>query len=181
MLLRALDEAAKRELAFSKGEWPNGARRGDGGDAFRARGSDGGAVPVLHLTGPAMLGDAILDWLRGASPGAAEAPGAPASLRALRERHGGDADRPETWAAVSVAHAGGGAVVLLPFCFCRSRGCRHLGGAPWYDRVVFHHGFETSWRKTFFHNFSHDEPPPEAPLRRRHARRVDWPTDDEEL
>jgi hypothetical protein len=36
---------------------------------------------------------------------------------------------------------------------------------------------------SFFHNFSPAEPPPppDEPLRRRHARRVDWPTDDEEL
>ena len=44
-----------------------------------------------------------------------------------------------------------GPVLVLPYCFFRSRGCGHL--ARFDDAVIFHHEFETDWRPAFWHNF----------------------------
>ena len=46
------------------------------------------------------------------------------------------------------------AVVLLPYCFFRSRGCPHLHAnhSAFADRVLFHHEFDTAWRPSFWHN-----------------------------
>lgn len=43
-------------------------------------------------------------------------------------------------------------VVVLPYCFFRSRGCVHLE-ARFSDRVMFHHEFDTSWRPSYWHNY----------------------------
>ena len=43
-------------------------------------------------------------------------------------------------------------VAVLPYCFFRSRGCDHLQRRL-NDDVVFHHEFETTWRRSFWHNF----------------------------
>ena len=106
----------------------------------------GGTIPVLDLTGPAMLGDALRAYA-GAS-----------SNRALREAAGERADDASTWAratTVKMRRGGrGGNVTVLPYCFFRSRGCPHLAGA---DVVFFHHEFDTAWRPAFWHNHYSDE------------------------
>jgi len=93
----------------------------------------GGTIPVLDLTGPAMLGDALRAYA-GAS-----------SNRALREAAGERADDASTWATATTVKD----VTVLPYCYFRSRGCPHLAGA---DVVFFHHEFDTAWRPAFWHN-----------------------------
>ena len=93
----------------------------------------GGTIPVLDLTGPAMLGDALRAYA-GAS-----------SNRALREAAGERADDASTWARATTVKD----VTVLPYCYFRSRGCAHLAGA---DVVFFHHEFDTAWRPAFWHN-----------------------------
>ena len=131
--LQAALLAADRIAAFSEdAEACAGERR-----AYCA----GGTIPVLDLTGPAMLGDALRAYA-GAS-----------SNRALREAAGERADDASTWAratTVKMRRGGrGGNVTVLPYCFFRSRGCPHLAGA---DVVFFHHEFDTAWRPAFWHN-----------------------------
>jgi len=130
--LRAALLAADRIAAFSgDAEACAGERR-----AYCA----GGTIPVLDLTGPAMLGDALQAYA-----------GAP--NRALREAAGERADDASTWTratTVKMRRGGrGGNVTVLPYCFFRSRGCPHLAGA---DVVFFHHEFDTAWRPAFWHN-----------------------------
>ena len=48
--------------------------------------------------------------------------------------------------------AGPAAVLVLPYCFFRSRGCPHLL-ARFRDRVAFHHEFDTDWRQAWWHNY----------------------------
>ena len=98
----------------------------------------GGTIPVLDLTGPAMLGDALRAYA-GAS-----------SNRALREAAGERADDASTWATATTVKD----VTVLPYCYFRSRGCPHLAGA---DVVFFHHEFDTAWRPAFWHNHYSDE------------------------
>ena len=98
----------------------------------------GGTIPVLDLTGPAMLGDALSAYA-GAS-----------SNRALREAAGERADDASTWARATTVKD----VTVLPYCYFRSRGCPHLAGA---DVVFFHHEFDTAWRPAFWHNHYSDE------------------------
>ena len=136
--LRAALLAADRIAAFSgDAEACAGERR-----AYCA----GGTIPVLDLTGPAMLGDALQAYA-GAS-----------SNRALREAAGERADDASTWTratTVKMRRGGrGGNVTVLPYCFFRSRGCPHLAGA---DVVFFHHEFDTAWRPAFWHNHYSDE------------------------
>ena len=45
-----------------------------------------------------------------------------------------------------------GALLVLPYCFFRSRGCAHLKDR-FDDRVMFHHEFDTAWRPSFWHNY----------------------------
>jgi hypothetical protein len=92
----------------------------------------GGNIPVLDLTGPAMVGDALQAYA-----------GAP--NRALREAAGERADDASTWATATTVKD----VTVLPYCYFRSRGCPHLAGA---DVVFFHHEFDTAWRPAFWHN-----------------------------
>ena len=128
--LRAALLAADRIAAFS----------GDAGacaDEKRAY-CAGGTIPVLDLTGPAMLGDALRAYA-GAS-----------SNRALREAAGERADDASTWATATTVKD----VTVLPYCYFRSRGCPHLAGA---DVVFFHHEFDTAWRPAFWHNHYSDE------------------------
>ena len=98
----------------------------------------GGTIPVLDLTGPAMLGDALRAYA-GAS-----------SNRALREAAGERAGDASTWATTTTVKD----VTVLPYCYFRSRGCAHLAGA---DVVFFHHEFDTAWRPAFWHNHYSDE------------------------
>ena len=95
-----------------------------------------------------MLGDALRAYA-GAS-----------SNRALREAAGERADDASTWAratTVKMRRGGrGGNVTVLPYCFFRSRGCEHLAGPPYHDRVLFHHEFDTAWRPAFWHNHYSD-------------------------
>ena len=98
----------------------------------------GGHIPVLDLTGPAMVGDALRAYA-GAS-----------SNRALREAAGERADDASTWARATTVKD----VTVLPYCYFRSRGCPHLAGA---DVVFFHHEFDTAWRPAFWHNHYSDE------------------------
>ena len=128
--LRAALLAADRIAAFSgDAEACAGERR-----AYCA----GGTIPVLDLTGPAMLGDALQAYA-GAS-----------SNRALREAAGERADDASTWARATTVKD----VTVLPYCYFRSRGCAHLAGA---DVVFFHHEFDTAWRRAFWHNHYPDE------------------------
>ena len=128
--LQAALLAADRMAAFSgDAEACAGERR-----AYCA----GGTIPVLDLTGPAMLGDALQAYA-GAS-----------SNRALREAAGERADDASTWATATTAKD----VTVLPYCYFRSRGCPHLAGA---DVVFFHHEFDTAWRRAFWHNHYSDE------------------------
>ena len=121
--------AADRIAAFS----------GDAGAcAGEKRAYCAGGIPVLDLTGPAMLGDALRAYT-GAS-----------SNRALREAAGERADDASTWARATTVKD----VTVLPYCYFRSRGCPHLAGA---DVVFFHHEFDTAWRPAFWHNHYSDE------------------------
>lgn len=101
-------------------------------------------VDVLRTTGPGMVGEALTSY-------------AGRDLRKIREKFGERSDDQSTWDVVSVVRpkgdtAGWGTVVLLPYCFFRSRGCPHL--LPRFqDRPIFHHEFDTSWRPSFWHNF----------------------------
>ena len=52
---------------------------------------------------------------------------------------------------------GAGAVLVLPYCFFRSRGCPHLA-KRFDDRVIFHHEFDTDWRPAFWHNYFDPQP-----------------------
>ena len=123
--LQAALLAADRIAAFSEdAEACAGERR-----AYCA----GGTIPVLDLTGPAMLGDALQAYA-GAS-----------SNRALREAAGERAGEASTWARATTVKD----VTVLPYCYFRSRGCPHLAGA---DVVFFHHEFDTAWRPAFWHN-----------------------------
>eukprot|EP00927_Polykrikos_kofoidii_P039449 TRINITY_DN33832_c0_g1_i1.p1 TRINITY_DN33832_c0_g1~~TRINITY_DN33832_c0_g1_i1.p1 ORF type:complete len:426 (-),score=39.50 TRINITY_DN33832_c0_g1_i1:243-1520(-) len=117
-------------------------------------------VDVLHTTGPGMLGEALSDY-------------AQSNLRGLRERFGEAIASKESWDAVSVVfgqeaqklrekdavpvHCPAGPVVLLPYCFFRSRGCGHLH-RRFNDTIVFHHEFDTSWRPSFWHNYFDQAP-----------------------
>jgi len=126
--LRAALLAADRIAAFSgDAEACAGERR-----AYCA----GGHIPVLDLTGPAMVDDALRAYA-----------GAP-SNRALREAAGERAGDASTWATTTTVKD----VTVLPYCFFRSRGCAHLAGPPYHDRVLFHHEFDTAWRPAFWHN-----------------------------
>eukprot|EP00928_Gymnodinium_smaydae_P023327 TRINITY_DN19293_c0_g1_i1.p1 TRINITY_DN19293_c0_g1~~TRINITY_DN19293_c0_g1_i1.p1 ORF type:complete len:380 (-),score=30.79 TRINITY_DN19293_c0_g1_i1:25-1164(-) len=143
-LLHTMRELAHRVIAL---------RTSKEHDAFSAKVEVNGEqhfVDVLHTTGPGMLGDALGDYAK-------------MDLRRLREKFGEIVDKPETWDAVSsicldadeetpVCH---GLVVLLPYCFFRSRGCKHLA-RRFHDRVVFHHEFDTSWRPSYWHNYFDD-------------------------
>ena len=138
--------AADRIAAFS-GEFPSDAsaarraRTREGARIVLAEGCAGerraycagGHIPVLDLTGPAMVGDALRAYA-GAS-----------SNRALREAAGERADDASTWARATTVKD----VTVLPYCYFRSRGCPHLAGA---DVVFFHHEFDTAWRPAFWHN-----------------------------
>merc|ERR1712008_9548 len=97
-------------------------------------------VNVLQTTGPALFGEALTSY-------------AGKDLRSVRLEHGEMVDMPETWDAVSVIQGASQApVVVLPYCFFRSRGCAHLA-SRFQDKVVFHHEFDTSWRPSFWHNY----------------------------
>ena len=138
--------------------------------AARVRLPDNGPwvyVDVLSLTGPALLEHALVAY-------AGTGNGIDGGTRALRVGIAGEDpadsstwDRasfvvPATPAAVAVdaspsGRGGGGAndagsVLVLPFCFFRSKGCPHLA-ARFGDKVLFHHEFDTDWRPSFWHNF----------------------------
>ena len=116
--------------------YPAGAAAACAGERelYCARGDGGAKIPVLEMTGPAALGDALEAY-------------AGRRNRALREAAGERADDAATWAAIT--HLDG--VTVLPYCTFRSRGCAHL--APGGDRVLFHHEFDTAWRPSFWHNY----------------------------
>lgn len=110
---------------------------------FCADGDGGQKLPVLNMTGPGALGDALLAY------------SGRASNRDIREAAGETADDEDTWDAISYVDDGRGDVTILPYCFFRSRGCAHLD-ANFDDRVLFHHEFDTAWRPTFWHNYIED-------------------------
>ena len=118
---------------------PGTACAGERG-AYCATGDGRAMIPVLSITGPAALGDALAAYA-----------GVP-SNRALREAHGEDPRDQATWATVSYVESSRGDVTVLPYCFFRSRGCAHLKDA-FDDRVIFHHEFDTAWRRSFWHNY----------------------------
>jgi len=97
---------------------------------------------VLEITIPAVLGEVFREYA-GAT-----------TNRALREASGERADDATTWSAVTRVRAGTDDVVtILPYCLFRSRGCAHLAGPPFRDQVLFHHEFDTRWRRSFWHNY----------------------------
>eukprot|EP00930_Biecheleria_cincta_P050618 TRINITY_DN35808_c0_g1_i1.p1 TRINITY_DN35808_c0_g1~~TRINITY_DN35808_c0_g1_i1.p1 ORF type:complete len:156 (-),score=12.59 TRINITY_DN35808_c0_g1_i1:743-1150(-) len=98
-------------------------------------------VDVLHTTGPGMLGEALTSF-------------AGRNLRALREAFGEKGNDCQTWDAISVV-AQSSTIIILPYCFFRSRGCAHLV-RRFGDKVIFHHEFDTSWRPSFWHNYLPD-------------------------
>jgi len=98
------------------------------------------AVPVLLLTGPAALQQALENYSKALMH---------MSLDRLRKYHGERGEEPDTWGQISlIKGAGGGgaaaaaSVLVLPYCFFRSRGCLHLR-QRYGDRVIFHHEFDT--------------------------------------
>ena len=141
--LAAMRMLAKKVLAWhhSSHTLPN--------HEFMARSSDGATVDVLSLTGPAMVAEALRQY-HGAS------------LRELREGFGEAVEDEATWARVSIVAPenntdSSASVVMLPYCFFRSRGCRHNQDA-YRDTVLFHHEFDTSWRQAYWHNYFKPEP-----------------------
>jgi len=127
---------------------------------FMVHGEDTGgkfSVDVLGLTGPAMVGEALQQY-HGTG-----------SLRGVREGFGEKGEDESSWAMVSIVKPGNSNsnsnesqgssddVVVLPYCFFRSRGCKHIQEA-FRDTVIFHHEFDTSWRPTFWHNYYREVP-----------------------
>jgi len=145
-LMRAMRLLSQNVLAWRR----DASVRGEA--SFMARGSDSQGsfmVDVLHVTGPGMVRRALQEYARDS--------GGLSTLRALREHYGEVEEDSETWARASVVGPESNSnesVVILPYCFFRSRGCRHLL-APYNDTVVYHHEFDTSWRTSFWHNYHH--------------------------
>ena len=69
---------------------------------------------------------------------------------AIENEDGDEEDEDEE--AASPNKPGPAAVLVLPYCFFRSRGCPHLL-ARFRDRVAFHHEFDTDWRQAWWHNY----------------------------
>lgn len=114
--LFALLEAADRVLAFAQEGSFREHCRGEKG-AFCA-----GQTPVLELTGPAMLGDVLLAYSKKTAFNQSLA-----SLRAVREAAGERPDDASTWDTISwIGYKYRSHVMVLPYCFFRSRGCAHL-------------------------------------------------------
>lgn len=139
---------------------PGFAARVDG--AGGARGNPE-FVDVLHLTGPALVEAALESFL----PAAGRRRGLGAWRRDVAREV---ANAPDTWdrasyfsgsVSPSSADKGGGkagwSIVVLPYCFFRSRGCPHLQ-KRFNDSVVFHHEFDTAWRPSFWHNYFKSSP-----------------------
>ena len=115
----------------------------------------------------------ILDALGLGSGGVDGAAEPRCSLAELRSSRGEVADNATTWRRATIVRParraleeeGGGEeeveveveeeeeVVVLPYCMLRSRGCSHLAGLPWEDKVAVHHEFDTVWRVSFWHNY----------------------------
>lgn len=101
-------------------------------------------VPVLHLTGPAALESAVDLFSRRVTG---------EGLQGLRRRAGEVHGDKSTWDRMAIiGNITVQPVVVLPYCFFRSRGCPHLH-ERFEDRVIFHHEFDTSWRPSFWHNY----------------------------
>merc|ERR1711972_73053 len=101
-------------------------------------------VNVLNTTGPGMLGEALSSY-------------AGRNLGKVRKIFGETPGDSQSWDRLSVVHplstkANIAPVIVLPYCFFRSRGCEHLL-QRFEDKVVFHHEFDTSWRPSFWHNY----------------------------
>lgn len=162
-LLHALEALAERVLAWHPG------RPSPVAPEFCARSTtlDGlpVLVPVLYLTGPSLVEHALTTFTQRRTEGNRTAT---TSLHDLRLQAGERLDDESTWdRATLVAADGAGAVLVLPYCFFRSRGCPHL--APRFqDRVVFHHEFDTDWRVAYWHNYH--QPAPSVEQQRLHGR-----------
>eukprot|EP01052_Picozoa_sp_SAG31_P025123 SAG31_NODE_2184_length_6244_cov_3.004882_5_plen_582_part_00 len=163
-MLLALEQAAAAIMAWKPGDRPKGD------PAFAAKVDMAGRmkpvlVDVLEMTGPQALQRAVeelaLSWHMPAI--------ATREIRQTIARE--DTQNRTTWDRATLlppwnVMSGGawsmnegheetnspGAVLILPYCFFRSRGCKHLV-ARFGDKVIFHHEFETVWRTTFFHNY----------------------------
>ena len=142
IILTAMKELANRVLKLKITEVP---------DPFKAkvRTPQGSVryIDVLHTTGPGML-EAVFASYAGVE------------LKKLRENFGETASS-ETWDMISAIYPRGkhhsdGLVLMLPYCFFRSRGCKHLE-RHFDDKVIFHHEFDTSWRPSFWHNYYREE------------------------
>ena len=130
-------------------------------------------VDVLFLTGPALVEEALKSFAvesLNLFDNSSEAPPLGATtggairhdlLGELRRRVSGEnADAPSTWGRIfwvpsplNASASSGGGVAVLPYCFFRSRGCAHLQGPKFNDKIVFHHEFDTDWRPSYWHNY----------------------------
>ena len=124
-------------------------------------------VDVLHLTGPAMVEKAMVSWGRLDTSSSGSVGGLGHHRRLVTRENPSDR---ATWdratLIMSASRHGGGqgsdagvvemasfaTLLVLPYCFFRSRGCGHLD-VRFNDRVIFHHEFDTSWRPSFWHNY----------------------------
>jgi len=136
-LQHAMDELVKRvlDMKYSEEEDPFSARL-ESAEGPRY-------VDVVHTTGVGMIGDALHQY-------------AGKALSEVRRVFGEREDQ-QTWDRVSVVWPAdpdtvGGALIVLPYCFFRSRGCAHLA-RNLEDRVIFHHEFEASWRTSVGLNY----------------------------
>ena len=173
-LLHAMRLLAHRVLAFK----PRAYRQPDPFAAPVHTAAGTVYVPVLRLSGPALVRDALSSYARGSPLPKVPRPSAD-PLRKLRVQAGERAADPSTWDHVTTVTRSGGAdseaVLLLPYCFFRSRGCPHLHAnhSALADRVLFHHEFDTSWRPSYWHN----EVTPEVEA---HASPTSSPTGEEQ-
>lgn len=108
-------------------------------------------IDVLSMTGPALVERALrqytgLDLLQIRVNRTGESP---------MDR--GTWDRATLFDPPDRQAAAASRVLVLPYCFFRSRGCGHLN-ARFDDRVIFHHEFETAWRPSFWHNYADPNP-----------------------
>mmetsp|Transcript_19859 Transcript_19859/g.55841 ORF Transcript_19859/g.55841 Transcript_19859/m.55841 type:complete len:411 (+) Transcript_19859:60-1292(+) len=150
-LLHAMGELSDRVMRMTPHADPGGGFRA----AVSLPSGESLYLDVLSTTGPGMVGEALQSY------------GNPAeSLKAVRERYGEREGDKETWDRVSIVsrhgkveHVDGStdtssssSVVVLPYCFFRGRGCGHLD-RRFSDMVIFHHEFDTSWRRSYWHNY----------------------------
>jgi len=125
-------------------------------------------VDVVHMTGPALVERVMEAFVFGDESENAKNTGGLAALR--RDVAGEDPKSSQqiTWDrallipfqksaklnanAKSTSPYEAEAVLVLPYCFFRSRGCSHLM-QRFQDKVIFHHEFDTDWRPSHWHSY----------------------------